>query len=105
MGCFVDQMKKRKRIEWRELHGIKIGFRILTINEASEYMRAVQDCDGDNEKMAELFATKCVDESERQAFSVDDIKECLTDADLSFLIDTFHEVNGMGQTPEETEKN
>ena len=105
MGSFIDKMKKRTLIHWTELDGAKIGLRKLTINEAQSYLKACAECDGDSLKMAAVFAKQCVDENGKQAFTVDDIKECLTDSDVEQLIDEFHRVNGFTAEADELEKN
>jgi len=100
----ADKLRNKSRIHKTTLRGERIGIRMLTRNEMRDHVEKIQAAQDDERSVFDVFASYVLDENGEQAFTVDEMEDVLTNAELSDLIKEFNKANGV-QSEDESEKN
>lgn len=100
----AEKLKGKSRIHWTTLRGEKIGLCILSHNEMRQYIAALDGVDTEDHRgIFEVFAPMVIDTDKKQALTVDEMEEILSDSELSALLKEFNSANGL--SADESEKN
>lgn len=100
----ADKLKSKNRIHWTTLRGEKIGLRLLSRNEMKQYIGDLESAPEDDERgVFGVFAPMVLDADGKQALTVAEMEDILSDAELRDLLQEFNKANGF--VADDAEKN